>query len=65
MQAVLVDMKDELAKANESLNELTKLRSEISSLRLELEQERKECKSLELRNARLQEKLELANKNSF
>lgn len=65
MQAVLVDMKEELAKSNESLNELTKLRSEISSLRSELQQERKERKALERKNARLQEKLEFANKNRF
>ena len=38
MQAVLVDMKEELAKSNKSLNEF---RSEISSLRSELQQERK------------------------
>lgn len=65
MQAVLVDMKEELSKSNESLNELTKLRLEISSLRSELQQERKERKSLERKNARLQEKLEFANKNRF
>ena len=62
MQAVLVDMKEELAKSNESLNDF---RSEISSLRSELQQERKERKSLERKNARLQEKLEFANKNRF
>ena len=62
MQAVLVDMKEELAKSNESLNEF---RSEISSLRSELQQERKERKSLERKNTRLQEKLEFANKNRF
>lgn len=62
MQAVLVDMKEELAKSNESLNEF---RSEISSLHSELQQERKERKSLERKNARLQEKLEFANKNRF
>ncbi len=58
MQAVLVDMKDELAKANESLNELTKLRSELLK-------ERKDRKILERKIARLQEKLEFANKNRF
>ena len=62
MQAVLVDMKEDLAKSNESLNEF---RSEISSLHSELQQERKERKSLERKNARLQEKLEFANKNRF
>ena len=62
MQAVLIDMKEELAKSNESLNEF---RSEISSLHSELQQERKERKSLERKNARLQEKLEFANKNRF
>ena len=65
MQAVLVDMKEELSKSNESLNELTMLRSEISSLRSELQQARKERKSLERKNARLQEKIEFANKNRF
>lgn len=37
----------------------------LSSLRSELQQERKERKSLERKNARLQKKLEFANKNRF
>lgn len=34
-------------------------------MRSELQQERKECKLLERKNARLQEKIELTNKNRF
>lgn len=64
MQKVIVDLKGKLSKSNEFLNELTKLRSEISFLRLELQQERKERKSLERQNARLQEKMNLRTKIS-
>ncbi len=62
MRAVLVDLKEELAKSNA---ELTNLHSEMATLRAELQQMDKERKQLERKYARVLEKLNFANKNRF
>lgn len=58
MRAVHVDMKDELAKANEVLREL-------SIVRLKFQQMHKDYKFLKHASLRLQEKLSFANKHRF
>ena len=58
MRAVLVDLKEELAKSASSLAELTNLRSELATLRAELQQMDKERKQLERKYARIQKLLD-------
>ena len=80
MQAVLEDFRKEQEKTNELLAEANskaalamaeanakvgQVLSQLEVLQSELRQERKERKSLERKNARLQEKLDFANKNRF
>ncbi len=60
IHAVLEDMKNELSKSNEAL---VSLPSEISSLRFELQQERKERKVLECEKLCLEKQLNIANNN--
>ena len=69
MQAVLEDFRKEqegtnklLAEANAKVGQVL---TQLEALQSELRQERKERKSLERKNARLQEKLDFANKNRF
>ena len=69
MQAVLEDFRKEqegtnklLAEANAKVGQVL---SQLEALQSELRQERKERKSLERKNTRLQEKLDFANKNRF
>ena len=80
MQAVLEDFRKEQEKTNELLAEanskaalamgeanakVSQVLSQLEALQAELRQERKERKSLERKNARLQEKLDFAHKNRF
>ena len=80
MQAVLEDFRKEQEKTNELLAEanskadlamgeanakVSQVLSQLEALQAELRQERKERKSLERKNTRLQEKLDFANKNRF
>ena len=69
MQAVLEDFRKEqegtnrlLAEANAKVGQVL---SQLEALQAELRKEKKERKSLERKNARLQEKLDFANKNRF
>ena len=69
MQAVLEDFRKEqegtnklLAEANAKVGQVL---SQLEALQSELRQERRTRKSLERKNARLQEKLDFANKNRF
>lgn len=69
MQAVLEDFRKEQEGTNKLLAEanakVSQVLSQLEALQAELRQERKERKSLERKNARLQEKLDFANKNRF
>lgn len=69
MQAVLEDFRKEQEGTNKLLAEanakVSQVLAQLEALQAELRQERKERKSLERKNARLQEKLDFANKNRF
>ena len=69
MQAVLEDFRKEqegtnklLADANTKVGQVL---SQLEALQAELRKEKKERQSLERKNARLQDKLDFANKNRF
>lgn len=69
MQAVLEDFRKEQEETNRLLAEANgktgRVLSQLEKLQEELRQERKTRKSLERKNARLQEKLNYADKNRF
>lgn len=69
MQAVLEDLRKELAETNRLLSgantKVSEVLSQMGSLQSTLLQERKESKAKDRKIARLQEKLGFANKNQY